>query len=85
MKIYKEINRKILIALGQTGSGKTTLLNSLIKTLCGIQLQDDYRYIIIDERAKTQGFKTKIVNQKVGHHLLLPIILKYLMIFHQSL
>ena len=39
------------MAVGQTGSGKTTLLNSLIKALCGIQLQDDFRYIIIDELA----------------------------------
>ena len=46
MKISKQINRKILMVVGQTGSGKTTLLNSLINALCGIQLQDDFRYII---------------------------------------
>ena len=55
MKISKEINRKILMVVGQTGSGKTTLLNSLINALCGIQLQDNFRYIIIDELAKDSG------------------------------
>ena len=55
MKISKQINRKILMVVGQTGSGKTTLLNSLINALCGIQLQDDFRYIIIDEFAKDSG------------------------------
>ena len=55
MRISKEINRKILMVVGQTGSGKTTLLNSLINALCGIQLQDNFRYIIIDEFAKDSG------------------------------
>jgi septin family protein len=43
------------MVVGQTGSGKTTLLNSLIKILCGIQLHDNFRYIIIDEYAKDSG------------------------------
>ena len=55
MKISKQINKKILMAVGQTGSGKTTLLNSLFNALCGIQLQDDFRYFIIDELAKDSG------------------------------
>ena len=55
MKISKQLNRKILMVVGQTGSGKTTLLNSLINALCGIQLQDNFRYIIIDELAKDSG------------------------------
>ena len=55
MKISKEINRKIIMVVGQTGSGKTTLLNSLINALCDIQLQDNFRYIIIDEYANDSG------------------------------
>ena len=55
LKISKQINRKILMVVGQTGSGKTTLLNSLINALCGIQLLDNFRYIIIDEYAKDSG------------------------------
>ena len=43
------------MVVSQTGSGKATLLNSLINALYGIQLQDDFRYIIIDELAKDSG------------------------------
>ena len=57
LNITKETGRKILMVIGQTGSGKTTLLNSLINALCGIQLQDDFRYIIIDELAKDSGIE----------------------------
>lgn len=55
LNITQEAGRKIIMVIGQTGSGKTTLLNSLINALCGIQLQDDFRYIIIDELAKDSG------------------------------
>ena len=43
------------MVVGQTGSGKTNLLNSLINVLCGIQLLDNFRYIINDEYAKDSG------------------------------
>ena len=56
LKHYKrKIDGKILIVIGQTGSGKTSLLNSLINALFGIQLQDNFRYIIIDEFALDSG------------------------------
>ena len=55
LSITQEAGRKILMVIGQTGSGKTTLLNSLINALCDIQLQDDFRYIIIDELANDSG------------------------------
>jgi len=55
LKITQEAGRKVIMVIGQTGSGKTTLLNSMINALCGIQLQDDFRYIIIDELAKDSG------------------------------
>ena len=57
LDITKETGRKIIMVIGQTGSGKTTLLNSLINALCGIQLQDDFRYIIIDELAADSGIE----------------------------
>jgi len=57
LDITKETGRKIIMVVGQTGSGKTTLLNSLINALSGIQLQDDFRYIIIDEFAADSGIE----------------------------
>jgi type II secretory pathway predicted ATPase ExeA len=51
----RKINGKILMVIGQIGSGKTILLNSLINALCWIQIQDNFRYIIIDEFAADSG------------------------------
>ena len=45
----EEIKCKILIVVGETGSGKTTLLNSLVNYIEGVELEDDFRYIIINE------------------------------------
>ena len=58
LEITSEPGRKIMMVMGQTGSGKTTLLNSFINALCGIKLQDDFRYIIIDEEAEDSGVQT---------------------------
>ena len=41
---------KSLIVIGETGSGKTTLLNCFVNYLMEIRKDDDFRYIIIDEK-----------------------------------
>ena len=38
-----------MMVVGQTGSGKTTLLNSLVNYVTGINFDDDFRYVIINE------------------------------------
>ena len=45
-----EAESKTIIVLGQTGSGKTTLLNSLVNFILGVEFEDDFRYVIIDEK-----------------------------------
>ena len=35
--------------VGQTGSGKTTFLNAYINYLMGINYEDNFRYVIINE------------------------------------
>ena len=40
----------ILMVVGQTGSGKTTLLNAYINYIMGINYNDDFRYVIINEQ-----------------------------------
>jgi GTPase SAR1 family protein len=45
-----EAESKIIIVLGQTGSGKTTLLNSLVNFILGVEFEDEFRYVIIDEK-----------------------------------
>lgn len=45
----EEIKCKTIMFIGETGSGKTTLLNSLVNFITGIQYEDEFRYIIINE------------------------------------
>ena len=56
-----EAESKTIIVLGQTGSGKTTLLNSLVNFILGVEFEDDFRYVIIDEK-NVQG--NEVVDQK---------------------
>lgn len=62
-----EAESKTIIVLGQTGSGKTTLLNSLVNFILGVEYEENFRYVIIDEE-KVQGNneidQTKSVTQK---------------------
>ncbi|EDR22426.1 hypothetical protein, conserved [Entamoeba dispar SAW760] len=61
-----------ILVVGQTGSGKTTLLNSFINALYGIEITDDFRYIIINEdnleqnrdQSKSQTSEVSIYNIK---------------------
>ena len=54
-----EAESKTIIVLGQTGSGKTTLLNSLVNFILGVEFEDDFRYVIIDEK-NDKGMKSLI-------------------------
>ena len=45
----EEKNSIVLMVVGQTGSGKTTLLNAYINYLMGINYEDNFRYVIINE------------------------------------
>ena len=45
-----EAESKTIIVLGQTGSGKTTLLNSFVNFVLGVEFEDDFRYVVIDEK-----------------------------------
>jgi flagellar biosynthesis GTPase FlhF len=84
LNISKEIDRKIIMVIGQTGSGKTTLLNSLINALCGIQLKDDFRYIIIDELASDSGVEDPNNQSKSRTSYVTVYNIDSIMIIHQS-
>ena len=56
-----EAESKTIIVLGQIGSGKTTLLNSLVNFILGVEFEDDFSYVIIDEKY-VQG--NEVVDQK---------------------
>ena len=42
-------NSKTIIMVGETGSGKTTMINSLTNYLSDVKLNDNYRYLLINE------------------------------------
>ena len=42
------------MVLGQTGVGKTTLIDSFANHLLGIELFDQFRYKLVDERSLIQ-------------------------------
>ena len=54
---YEESIANIILIVGQTGSGKTTFINGLINYLMEIELDDDFRYVLIieNERQKTES------------------------------
>ena len=45
-------NSKTIIMVGETGSGKTTMINSLTNYLSDVKLNDNYRYLLINEQSK---------------------------------
>lgn len=54
---YEESTANIILIVGQTGSGKTTFLNAFINYLMEIELDDDFRYVLVieKERLKTES------------------------------
>ena len=56
----------IILFIGKTGDGKTTAINALFNIIKGIQLQDNYRYILIKEQKKSKG---QAESQTDGIHL----------------
>ena len=73
---FEEASANIILIVGQTGSGKTTFINGFINYLMGIELDDDFRYVLIIEKEKvktesqTKGLhiyniRSKIMNLKI--------------------
>jgi len=56
-----------ILVVGQTGSGKTTYLNSLINFIMGVQIEDDFRYVIIDENAVRNQAHSQTKNVTIYH------------------
>ena len=62
---YEEATCQIILLVGQTGSGKTTFINAYLNYLMGIELDDEFRYLLIVEDDKQR----KIERQTKGLHI----------------
>ena len=65
-EISDEKNAIIMLFIGKTGDGKTTAINALFNIIKGIKLEDNYRFILIKEKAKEKG---QAESQTDGLHL----------------
>jgi septin family protein len=51
-----------MIVFGETGCGKSTFLNSIANYILGVELEDNYRYLIIAEDTRSQkGSITSVI------------------------
>ena len=57
---------KIILFTGQTGHGKSTAINAFFNIMKGVKFEDEYRFILIEEKEKKEG---QAVSQTKGIHL----------------
>jgi hypothetical protein len=50
--ILPEITRKTILLMGATGSGKTTMINAMINYILGVEWDDPFRFILVDEELR---------------------------------
>lgn len=73
---HHDMEWKTVLLLGETGSGKTTLLNSMATFLWGIQLDDNYRYVLVPPPAELST-QAHSVTKKLTTYRIRPPRLMY--------
>lgn len=55
----EEKNSKVILLIGQTGEGKTTFLNALVNIYSGIKIEDNFRYLLVQDQNISDQTKSK--------------------------
>ncbi|KAL1279163.1 hypothetical protein QQF64_025836 [Cirrhinus molitorella] len=66
--IIKE--NKTIMMIGATGAGKNTLINSMINYILGVQWEDDFRFVLIDEgkqKSQAESQTSEITAYQINH------------------
>ncbi|XP_056311176.1 uncharacterized protein LOC130222672 [Danio aesculapii] len=61
---------KTIMMIGATGSGKTTLINSMINYILGVNWEDDFRFVLIDEgqqKSQAESQTSEITAYQINH------------------
>lgn len=54
-----EMPRKTILLVGATGSGKTTMINAIINYIFGVEWEDPFRFLLIDEEIRGSQAKSQ--------------------------
>ncbi|XP_051987858.1 reticulocyte-binding protein homolog 2a [Xyrauchen texanus] len=61
---------KTIMMIGATGAGKTTLINSMINYIMGVEWEDDFRFVLIDEgkqKSQAESQTSEITAYQINH------------------
>ncbi|XP_058626735.1 uncharacterized protein LOC131537380 isoform X2 [Onychostoma macrolepis] len=61
---------KTIMMIGATGAGKTTLINSMINFILGVEWEDDFRFVLIDEgkqKSQAESQTSQITAYQINH------------------
>uniref|UniRef100_A0A672K4Q6 Uncharacterized LOC107576423 n=1 Tax=Sinocyclocheilus grahami TaxID=75366 RepID=A0A672K4Q6_SINGR len=68
-KNITKLNKTIMM-IGATGAGKTTLINSMINYILGVEWEDDFRFVLIDEgkqKSQAESQTSQITAYQINH------------------